>query len=100
MTASDDACVPFEYGGRRWEIPVRVIRLRQEWDAAHARCRETQRRTDEAGRAAYDEAWELRMDRTLRLSREPWLVGHEAGRHAADAALRMCARSATIETMP
>jgi hypothetical protein len=100
MTSPDDALVPFEHGGRRWEIPVRVIKLRQEWEAAHARCQELQRRTDEASRAAYDEAWELRMDRTLRLGRDPWLTGHEAGRSAADAALRACARSATIETMP
>jgi hypothetical protein len=100
MTAPDDACVPFEHGGRRWEIPVRLIRARQEWDAAHALCRELQRRTDEASRARYDEAWDRRMACTLRLARDPWPAGTEGGRCAADAALRACARAATIETVP
>ncbi len=77
-----------------------LIRLRQRWDEADAQCQDLQRRTDEASRAAYDEAWDRRMDATLRLNREPWLTGHEFGRHNADAALRACARAATIETMP
>ncbi|WP_034270182.1 hypothetical protein [Actinospica robiniae] len=100
MTSPDDACVPFEYGGRRWEIPVRLIRARQEWETAHALCQQLQRRTDEASRAAYDAAWDRRMAATLRLGRDPWLTAHENGRHEADAALRACARSATIETVP
>ncbi len=100
MTSPDDACVPFEYGGRHWEIPVGLIRLRQQWDQAQAQCEELQRGTDAASLAGYDEAWDRRMDATLRLNREPWLTGHEFGRHAADAALRACARSATIEIMP
>jgi hypothetical protein len=101
MTSPEDACVPFEYGGRRWEIPVRLIRARQDWDAAHALCQELERRTDEASRAAYDAAWKQRMDATLRLGRDPWLAERADGRrHDADAALRACARSATIETVP
>ena len=100
MTPSDDAWVPFEHGGRRWEIPVRLIRARQEWETAHALCQQLQRHQDEASRAAYDAAWDRRMEATLRLGRDPWLAGNEDGRHEADAALRACARSATIETVP
>ena len=97
----DDAYVPFEYGGRRWEIPVRLIRARHEWEAAHALCRQLQRRTDDASRAEYDAAWDRRMQATLLLGRDAWLSTLSGGgRHEADAALRACARSATIETVP
>jgi hypothetical protein len=94
MTSPDDACVPFEHGGTRWSVPVRLIRLQQEWDEADALCREAA--LDDA---RYDEAWSRRLDASLDLQRDPWRVGHGADRAGAEAALRACAGAARIEVV-
>ena len=95
MTSPDDACVPFEHGGAQWSVPVRLIRLQQEWNAAAALCREP-----DLDLVEYDEAWWRRLHASLDLQRDPWRGSHGAGRHGAEAALRACADAAQIETVP
>ena len=75
-----------------WEIPVDLVRLQRDWDAANAAC---------SAAAAGDDAALLNaararlLDLTLELHRDPWLAGHQQDgrRYAADRALKRAARN-------
>ena len=87
--------VQFEHGGSVWQIPEDLIDTQRKWDAANADCI---RLADGPDRDAYQDARVRRLDLTDELHESPWL--EDAARHGqrvrADAALKACARIASV----
>ena len=85
------ATVNFEYEGRGWEIPAKLVEARRVFTAAMAECTALSRATDPESLATYKQAWERHLAAADVLGDATWVMSFGSDRHKAEAALRACA---------